>query len=32
MQHNSVVAMQQQHLIVPHARIAETANNLGFSS
>lgn len=31
MQHNSVVAMQQQHLIVPHARIAETANNLGFS-
>jgi uroporphyrinogen-III synthase len=23
--------MQQQHLIVPHARIAETANNLGFS-
>ncbi|WP_432383211.1 uroporphyrinogen-III synthase [Duganella sp. P38] len=31
MQQNSVVAMQQQHLIVPHARIAETANNLGFS-
>ncbi|WP_373991450.1 uroporphyrinogen-III synthase [Duganella sp. BuS-21] len=31
MQHNSVVTMQQQHLIVPHARIAETANNLGFS-
>nr|WP_315257821.1 uroporphyrinogen-III synthase [uncultured Duganella sp.] len=31
MQHNSVVAMQQQHLIVPHARIAETANKLGFS-
>ena len=31
MQHNSVVAMQQQHLIVPHARIAETAKNLGFS-
>lgn len=31
MPHNSVVAMQQQHLIVPHARIAETANNLGFS-
>jgi len=30
-QHNSVVMMQQQHLIVPHARIAETANNLGFS-
>jgi len=26
-----VVAMQQQHLIVPHARIAETAHNLGFS-
>jgi uroporphyrinogen-III synthase len=31
MQHNSVVSMQQQHLIVPHARIAETAN-LGFSN
>ncbi|NVM79182.1 uroporphyrinogen-III synthase [Duganella sp. SG902] len=31
MQHNNVVAMQQQHLIVPHARIAETAKNLGFS-
>ncbi|MYM83229.1 uroporphyrinogen III synthase [Duganella sp. FT50W] len=31
MPHNSVVAMQQQHLIVPHARIAETATNLGFS-
>jgi uroporphyrinogen-III synthase len=30
-QQNSVVTMQQQHLIVPHARIAETANNLGFS-
>jgi uroporphyrinogen-III synthase len=30
-QQHSVVAMQQQHLIVPHARIAETANNLGFS-
>jgi uroporphyrinogen-III synthase len=30
-QQNSVVSMQQQHLIVPHARIAETANNLGFS-
>jgi uroporphyrinogen-III synthase len=30
-QQNSVVLMQQQHLIVPHARIAETANNLGFS-
>jgi uroporphyrinogen-III synthase len=28
---NSVVLMQQQHLIIPHARIAETANNLGFS-
>lgn len=26
-----VVSMQQQHLIVPHARIAETAHNLGFS-
>lgn len=26
-----VVSMQQQHLIVPHARIAETARNLGFS-
>jgi len=26
-----VVLMQQQHLIVPHARIAETANNLGFT-
>jgi uroporphyrinogen-III synthase len=26
-----VVSMQQQHLIVPHARIAETASNLGFS-
>jgi uroporphyrinogen-III synthase len=31
LQQNSVVLMQQQHLIVPHARIAETANNLGFS-
>ncbi len=31
MPHNSVVAMQQQHLIVPHARIVETAKNLGFS-
>jgi uroporphyrinogen-III synthase len=31
LQQNSVVTMQQQHLIVPHARIAETANNLGFS-
>jgi uroporphyrinogen-III synthase len=30
-QQSSVVLMQQQHLIVPHARIAETANNLGFS-
>lgn len=26
-----VVSLQQQHLIVPHARIAETAHNLGFS-
>ncbi|MET0268088.1 MAG: uroporphyrinogen-III synthase [Duganella sp.] len=26
-----VVLLQQQHLIVPHARIAETAHNLGFS-
>lgn len=26
-----VVSMQQQHLIVPHARIADTASNLGFS-
>ncbi|MES2263262.1 MAG: uroporphyrinogen-III synthase [Pseudomonadota bacterium] len=26
----AVVQMQQQHLIVPHARIAETANQLGF--
>ena len=26
-----VVSMQQQHLIVPHARIAETASDLGFS-
>ena len=26
-----VVMMQQQHLIIPHARIAETANNLGFT-
>ncbi|NGZ83991.1 uroporphyrinogen-III synthase [Duganella aceris] len=31
LQQNSVVLMQQQHLIVPHTRIAETANNLGFS-
>ncbi|OFA04289.1 uroporphyrinogen-III synthase [Duganella sp. HH101] len=30
-QQNPVVLMQQQHLIIPHARIAETANNLGFS-
>jgi uroporphyrinogen-III synthase len=30
-QQNCVVKMQQQHLIVPHARIAETANKLGFS-
>jgi len=28
---SSVVSMQQQHLIVPHARIAETASDLGFS-
>ncbi|HJU99632.1 MAG TPA: uroporphyrinogen-III synthase [Burkholderiaceae bacterium] len=26
-----VVMMQQQHLIIPHARIAETANHLGFT-
>ncbi len=26
-----VVELQRQHLIVPHARIAETANNLGFT-
>ena len=26
-----VVSMQQQHLIVPHARIADTARDLGFS-
>ncbi|CAN7219078.1 uroporphyrinogen-III synthase [Pseudoduganella sp. LjRoot289] len=26
----SVVKLQQQHLIVPHARIAQTANGLGF--
>ncbi len=26
-----VVKMQQQHVIVPHARIAQTANGLGFS-
>ncbi|WP_332854196.1 uroporphyrinogen-III synthase [Duganella sp. S19_KUP01_CR8] len=30
-QQSCVVLMQQQHLIIPHARIAETANNLGFS-
>ena len=30
-QQNYVVLMQQQQLIVPHARIAETANNLGFT-
>lgn len=30
-QQSCVAAMQQQHLIIPHARIAETANNLGFS-
>jgi uroporphyrinogen-III synthase len=29
--HSAVVRMQQQHLIVPHARIAQTANGLGFS-
>lgn len=28
---NYVVELQRQHLIVPHARIAETANNLGFT-
>lgn len=28
----SVVKMQQQHLIVPHRRIAENARNLGFQS
>lgn len=27
----SVVKMRQQHLIVPHARIAQTANELGFT-
>lgn len=31
MQQNAVVSMQQQHLIIPHARIAETAKNLGFT-
>ncbi|PHV04007.1 uroporphyrinogen III synthase [Janthinobacterium sp. BJB412] len=31
LQQKYVVMMQQQHLIVPHARIAETANNLGFT-
>ncbi len=30
-QQNYVVKMQHQHLIVPHARIADTANKLGFS-
>jgi uroporphyrinogen-III synthase len=28
----SVAKLQQQHLIVPHARIAETASALGFSA
>ncbi|MGZ8290333.1 MAG: uroporphyrinogen-III synthase [Telluria sp.] len=28
---NAVAKMQQQHLIVPHARIAETANTLGLT-
>ena len=28
---DTVARMQRQHLIVPHARIAETANNLGFT-
>jgi uroporphyrinogen-III synthase len=27
----AVVKMQQQHLIVPHARIAETATSLGLT-
>jgi uroporphyrinogen-III synthase len=27
----AVVNMQQQHLIVPHARIAQTAKGLGFT-
>ncbi|WP_348694405.1 uroporphyrinogen-III synthase [Duganella fentianensis] len=31
MQQNAVVSMQHQHLIIPHARIAETAKNLGFT-
>jgi uroporphyrinogen-III synthase len=30
--HASVAKLQQQHLIVPHARIAQTANGLGFHS
>lgn len=30
-QQGYVVSMQQQHLIVPHARIADNANNLGFT-
>lgn len=29
---SAVVKLQQQHLIVPHARIAQTANGLGFHS
>lgn len=29
---NAVVKMQQQHLVVPHFRIAEVAKNLGFSN
>lgn len=29
---DAVVKLQQQHLIVPHARIAQTANGLGFHS
>ena len=28
---SAVVKMQQQHLIVPHARIAQTASGLGFT-
>jgi len=30
-QHGYVVSMQQQHLILPHARIADTATQLGFT-
>ena len=30
-QQGYVVSMQQQHLIVPHARIADNASNLGFT-